>query len=103
MADLSALFEYFGALKKRTLALLKQVQTGEDSSAEVLKADTAILMLNKPKIFQGKDSEEIKFDKEFTELCVFLQQETGETDVESWSVLKFYTALELIKKQRAKH
>lgn len=102
MSDLSALFEYFGALKKRTLALLRYVQTGEDSSAEVEKANLSMLLLNKPKIFQGKDSEEIKYDKEFTELCVFLQQETGESDVESWPVLKFYTALELIKKQRAK-
>ena len=52
----------------------------------------------KPKNFNGKDSEEIKYDKQFESACMIISQKTG-MNAKQMTVLEFYNTLTNIQKQ----
>lgn len=54
--------------------------------------------MHKPKKFLGKDSEEIKYDKQFESACMIINQKTNMI-AKSMTVLEFYNTLINLQKQ----
>lgn len=94
--------EYYDRLRRKVLLQLDSVIRGNDNELEIDKIDDFLLTLAKPKTFSGKESVEIKYDKQFEEMCLFLQQEV-QADVDKMTVLQFYNSFEYIKKQKKPH
>jgi 5'-3' exonuclease len=73
-----------------------------DHKQEIDQIDDFLLTLAKPKVFSGKESTEIKYDRQFEDMCLFLSHELS-LDIDKLSVLQFYNSFEYIKKQRRKN
>lgn len=99
--DDAAVKEYFDKIKHRTLAQLDEIIRGSDNSAKIDEIDGFLLNLVKPKMFAGKESAEIKYEKQFEEMCLFLKKEIS-VDPNDMTVLQFYNAFEFIKKNKPK-
>lgn len=69
-----------------------------DTMEEIKAIEDYLHSLYKPKSFDGKDSIEIKFDKQFETSCMLISQKTNR-DAKAMTVLEYYTALENIQKQ----
>lgn len=91
--------EYYDRVRTRTLLELDTIIRDNDNADKIDKIDDYLYTMNKPNIFSGKDSVEIKYDKDFESMCLFVQKET-QADVRNMTTLQFYNALEHIKKQR---
>jgi hypothetical protein len=90
--------EYIDSLKEHTLLTLEGITTGEDKQEELENIETRLALLAKPKVFYGRKSIEISYDKEFEEMCIILSQNI-QTDPHGMSVLQFYNAFDYLKKQ----
>lgn len=90
--------EYIDGLKEHTLLTLEGITSGADNTARLAEIEERLTLLAKPKIFSGKKSVEISYDKEFEQMCLILSQNI-QTDPHSMSVLQFYNAFEYLKKQ----
>lgn len=90
--------EYYDRLKRKTLLQLDAIIRENDNKAKIEEIDDFLLTLAKPKIFSGKESAEIKYDKQFEKMCLYIQQETL-SDPDKMTVLQFYNAFEYIKKR----
>lgn len=90
--------EAFDRLKKRTILVLRQLIEDIDLSDEIQEIDDYSLSLYKPKIFFGKKSVEIQYDKQFESSCLLISKQTG-CSAKSMTVLQYYNALELIKRE----
>jgi hypothetical protein len=95
--DDSSVKEYYDKLKHRTLLELDSLIRKKNNSDLIDKVDDYLLSLAKPKVFSGKESSEIKFDKQFEEMCLFLSKELS-MDMNKTTVLQFYNAFDYIKK-----
>lgn len=69
-----------------------------DYVKEIEDLDTYLLGLYKPKVFEGKESIEIRFDKQFETSCMLISQKANR-DAKKMTVLEYYTVLENIQKQ----
>lgn len=90
--------EYYDLLKERTNAILKGIRDGEDNAETVQRLTERVLLHVKPKAFQGKDSAEIRFEKNFEKLCLRLSEYTNQ-NVKSLTVMAFYNLYEYAKEQ----
>lgn len=90
--------EAYDKLKTRVLLIVDSIIGDNDNSKEIETIDRYMLGLNKPKIFTGVNSVEIKYDKQFENACLFISQKTN-TDAKKMTVLQFYNALNTLKKQ----
>lgn len=88
----------YDKLKQRTLYVLDELIYDEDNSERIRGADDYIFGLYKPKNFNGTDSVEITYDKQFEFSCVLISQKTN-LNAKSMTVLEFYTTLENIINQ----
>lgn len=95
--DDAAVKEYYDRIRQRTILKLKEIIEGEDYGSKIEEIDSFLLTLSKPKVFSGKDSAEIAYEKQFEEMCLFLQKELS-VEPKSMTTLKFYIAFEHIKK-----
>lgn len=93
--------EYFDQLRSYTLLKLKHIITGEDVTQACEEIEIRLAMLIKPRIFFGKKSEEIAYDKLFEEMCLILSQNL-QVQTQNMTVLQFYNAFEYLKKQMKK-
>lgn len=100
--DDAAVKEYHDKLKSRILFQLDSIIRNADHTQEIEQIDSFLLTLAKPQIFFGKESTEIKYDRQFEDMCLFLSQELS-LDIDKLSVLQFYNSFEYIKKQRKKN
>ena len=100
--DDAAVKEYHDKLKSRILFQLDTIIRNADNKQEIDQIDDFLLTLAKPKVFSGKESTEIKYDRQFEDMCLFLSQELS-LDIDKLSVLQFYNSFEYIKKQRKKN
>jgi hypothetical protein len=57
-----------------------------------------MLSIYKPKVYDGTESVEIRYDKQFESSCMLISQKTN-MDARKMTVLQFYSALDNIKKQ----
>lgn len=100
--DDAAIKEYHDKLRSRVLFQLDVIIRNTDRTNEIDQIDDFLLTLAKPKIFSGKESTEIKYDRQFEDMCLFLTKELS-LDIDKLSVLQFYNSFEYIKKQRKSH
>ena len=94
--------QYFDELRSHTLLRLKHIITGEDVEQACKEIEIRLAMLIKPRIFSGKRSAEIAYDKQFEEMCLVLSQNL-QVQPQRMTVLQFYNAFEYLKKQTKKN
>lgn len=95
----AAIKEYYDRIKTRVLLQLDSIIRGSDNEDKIDKIDDFLLTLAKPKVFSGKESAEIAYDKQFEEMCLFLTQELS-VEIDNMTVLQFYNSFEYLKKQK---
>lgn len=99
--DSAILKEYYEKIKIRAGLVLRQIIEGVDLTEDIMKIDTYLMSQVKPEVFHGKESKELKYQKEFEEMCFTLNQLTNK-EAKSMTVMEFYTAFEMLKKQKPK-
>lgn len=90
--------ELLSLIKRRTLLILDGIAEDKDNSAEVEAIDNKMFSKYNPKSFEGEKSAEIKYDKQFEATCLLISQKMN-LDAKTMTVLQFYSALDMIKKQ----
>lgn len=90
--------EVYDKLKRRTLLVLERITEEKDNADEIRKIDDYFFSLYKPSSFDGEESAEIKYDKQFESLCILIAQKTS-LDAKNMTTLQFYNALDTIRKQ----
>ncbi len=98
--DNASVKEYYEKLKIRTLILLESIVKSSDGKDKIKKIDDFLLTFSKPTLFWGRDNAEIRYDKQFEDMCLVLSKELG-VDSKSMTVLQFYNGFDYIKKQNA--
>lgn len=90
--------ETYDKIKQRTILQLKGIIEDKDYANEIADIDLSLLKSYKPGVFIGKDSFELKYDKQFESLCMLVGQKAN-LDAKQMTVLQFYTTIGNIKKQ----
>ena len=90
--------DIYDKLKIRTLFVLESMLKGVDNSEQINNIDILMLNMYSPKKYAGSDSIEIKYDKQFENVCLLIAQKTS-LDAKKMTVLQFYNALDNIKQQ----
>lgn len=90
--------EAYSKLKSRTLLQLKELIDDNDYAKNIAEIDKFLFSLHRPKNFIGKDSDEIRYDKQFESACMMISQKTG-LNAKQMTVLEFYNTLVNIQKQ----
>lgn len=97
----STLKEYYDKLKIRTRVVLDSILEDKDIDEELERIDFSLLNYSKPKCFIGKESEEIKFDKQFENMCLLIGQKLNK-DAKLMNVLEYYNAFDYIRNENKK-
>lgn len=96
--------EYFGILRKRTLAVLNAIIEGRENpeaETEVERITTELMTYANPQKFQGSEGVEIRYDRQFEDLCLSLSEQLH-IRPKDCSVLEFYNAFEFLKARARK-
>ena len=102
--DDAALKEYFDQLKERTVILLRTIIAGEATETDAKRIDeitAELITYFNPQSFSGADSVEIRYDKQFENMCLILSQNLH-VDPKRFTVLEYYNAFEYVKEQARK-
>lgn len=89
---------YTDLLRRRALLQLRSILDGTDNKSKIAEVTKEIYAMQNPKGFDGKQSEEIRFDKQFEDMCLAMAKEFGGS-VKGFSVMEFYTAYEHMERQ----
>ena len=95
--------EYFDILKRRTLAILKNIISGKsnpDKTTEIEKLNSKLITYTSPKNFAGSEGVEVQFDRQYENLCLALSEQLH-VNPKGYTVMEFYNAFDLIQ-ERAK-
>ena len=90
--------EAYSKLKTRTLLQLQEIVENVNNSSHIAEIDEFLFSLRKPKNFNGKESEEIKYDKQFESACMVISQKAN-MNGKKMTVLEFYNTLANISEQ----
>lgn len=91
--------EAYSKLKQRTLLVLEGIKENKDNAEKIESIDMSMLNLCcKPKSFSGKKSVEIKYDKQFENMCAIIAQKLS-LDPKKLTTSQFYNYLEVINQQ----
>lgn len=93
--------EYYDILRKRTLRVLENIAAGvrvPDETDEVEKLTTALVTYSNPQEFAGSDGVEVKFDRQFEDLCLALSEQLH-VEPKKCSVLEFYNAFDFLQER----
>lgn len=98
--------QYYDDLRRRTLAILDGIIEGNlpDREAEIEAITVELMRYNKPQKFEGSESLEIAYNRQFDNMCQMLSQHLN-VDPKAYTVREYYNAFELLQqqtKQRAK-
>lgn len=85
-------------LRKRALLQLVAISKGEDKKDEIESVNASIRRMQHPKGFIGQDSEEVRFDKQFEDMCLLMAKEFG-GGIKKYTTMEFYTAYERLTRQ----
>ena len=88
----------YDKIKLRTLFILESVINEVDNSDKIKSVDTTLFNMYSPKNFDGSESVEVKYDKQFESMCLLISQKVN-VDAKRMTVLQFYNAIEMIKQQ----
>lgn len=97
-----AVKEYYDRLRRRTILQLDTIINQSDHEKEMGLIDDFLLTLSKPKVFSGRESVEIKYDKQFEDMCLLLSHELN-LDIDNLSVLQYYNSFEYLKDLKKKN
>lgn len=89
---------YLDMMRKRALLQVEQMVKGEDHAEEIRKITEDLFSTSSPHSFSGSESEEIKFDKQFEDMCLVMAKEFG-GDIKKYTTMEFYSAFERLLKQ----
>lgn len=90
--------KYYDCYKQKANLMLDAILTEEDREEAIEIIADQIFSFYNPQIFSGKDSVEVKHDKQFETGCLLICQKTG-MNAKSMTVLEYYAAIENINKQ----
>lgn len=90
--------KYYDKYKQRANIMLEAIINDEDKQEDIELIDEYLYSLYEPKVFAGKDSLEIKHDKQFETACMLISQKTG-MNAKAMTTLEYYAALENINRQ----
>lgn len=95
--------EYYDIMKRRTQAMLDEVLNGEteERKAVIEQLTDELVCFTKPRVFTGKDSVEIAYDKQFEDMCLVMAQQLH-TDPKKYNVMEYYNAYHYIKEMQRK-
>ena len=96
--DDSGISEYFEILYRRTMLKLDYLVNDVDHDKEITNMELTLLTIAKPKMFYGSSNAEIRYEKDFEDLCLILTDNTN-IKVEDTTVLQFFNAFDYIKRK----
>ena len=85
-------------LRKRALLQITAMVKGEDNKSEIESVEESIYRMQNPKGFIGQDSEEVRFDKQFEDMCLLMAKEFG-GGIKKYTTMEFYAAFERVTRQ----
>jgi hypothetical protein len=91
--------EILSNFKEKVILQLDSIIKDVDNNDRIDKIDHYLLTFNKPHIFTGANGDEVKYDKNFEELCILVQNETR-INIDVLTIFQFYTILEYLKKEK---
>lgn len=97
----SRLKEYFDLMKARTVALLEGIVRGDlkpEKDRKVERLTTQLILFSNPGVFSGSESEEIKFDRNFEDVCLTLSEQLH-VQPKNYTVLEFYNAFDFVQRR----
>lgn len=94
LADSSTEKEYYLLLKRRAMAQIEGMRSGDMSEADRLTNE--MLTFAKPKSFSGAENVEIQHDKNFEKMCIAICKETN-ANPKNMTVKEFFSAYEYVK------
>lgn len=89
---------YLDLVRRLTLLQLAEITEDADNKEEIEKLTKQIVGMMQPKNFEGTDSEEIAFDKQFEDMCLAISREFGGV-AKNYSVMEFYSAYARMEKE----
>lgn len=89
---------YCDFLRKRALLQGDAILNNKNHEDEIDALDRQIYGMLNVKSFEGADSEEIRFDKQFEEMCLTMAKEFG-GGIKKFTTMEFYSAYEKLDKQ----
>jgi len=81
---------YWRQQKQKVLAQLNAIIDGEDHSEEIDRIDTMTRQNTKIKNFYGKESEELKYEKDFETYCIILADHANQP-IKTLSVKEYFS------------
>lgn len=93
--------EHSDLLRKRTLAVLDEIENGHNNKEQIDELTLDILTSQAPISFNGSRNFEVDFDSQFERMCVVLAQHTN-LNPKQCSVMEFYHAYAVVKEQHKK-
>ena len=88
----------YDKLVQRVSLILDSIIRDNDNTEAVAEIDDYLFSLYKPKSFIGTESVEISLDKNFESMCLLISQKVN-ADASKMTVLQFYNAISVIRKQ----
>lgn len=85
-------------LRKRALLQINAMVRGEDNKDEIARVEADINQMQNPKGYMGQDSEEVRFDKQFEDMCLLMAKEFG-GGIKKYTTMEFYAAFERLTRQ----
>lgn len=89
---------YVDLLRRRAILQLGEIVKGEDNSEKIKVLTQEIYNMQSPKEFMGEENDEIKFDKQFEDMCLLMAKEFG-GGIKKYTTMEFYTAYERLLRQ----
>lgn len=90
----------YDKIKLKTILILKSISEDDDVkyAGDIQKINDELFNSYSPSIFIGKNSVEIKYDKQFESACALISQKLN-MDAKKMSTLAFYNSISVIQKQ----
>lgn len=88
----------YDKIKQKVLLQLDSIANNVDNTDSIKEIDTFLFNLYKPKSFDGKNSIEVQYDKQFETACMIINQKAN-MNAKKLTVLEFYSVLNNILKQ----
>lgn len=95
--DDAGIKEYYDRIRERVLLQLDSIIREKDNDQKINQVNDLLLTHVRPQIFSGTESAEIKYDKQFDEMCTYLIHQLS-VNPKKMSVFQFYNAFDYIKK-----
>lgn len=89
---------YTDLLRQRALLQITAIVKDVDNEARIQDVTDKIYGMQNPKGFMGAESEEVRFDKQFEDMCLLMAKEFG-GGIKKYTTMEFYTAFERLTRQ----